>query len=244
MNHIKALPGGQSEPHVFECEDRRLWVLKLPGNPQAFGLGRDMIGLSLATRLGVPVFEFSLIEVDDRALGTMDHRPAWARAGVALGTLWIEHAVNVAFPGQLAGIGNQSDLGSLVVLDLWVETLDRQRPDGVWNLLIRSDIKGTPFVAIDFGFSLQPSGPGEIQSPLIPSGYPAAIRSLASRDAVAAALHRLANLADQELVGSIAAVPEAWLNIEQRRAILEVLRTRRLLLLGSTPEEIVEVRMT
>jgi aminoglycoside phosphotransferase (APT) family kinase protein len=73
------LPGGQSEPRVVGCDHGESWVLKLPGNPQASAMGRDFLGLRRAYRLGTPVPDATVAEVDEDALATMaSTRPLWA----------------------------------------------------------------------------------------------------------------------------------------------------------------------
>jgi len=66
------LSGGETQPQVFECDDDRDWVLKLPGNPHLnAGLVADWVGTALATLAGVSTLEADFVEVSAAALSTV-----------------------------------------------------------------------------------------------------------------------------------------------------------------------------
>lgn len=223
INHIRFLGGGQSEPHLFTCDDERVWVLKLPGNPQASVLGHDLVGLRLAALLQVPAVHGEVVEVDAAALASMRIRPPWAVPGLALGTLYVENTM----PFHAGAALQTSEVfGRLVVLDTWLETLDRRRPDGAWNLLVRSDRTQPQLLALDFGFSLQ-VGPGSAAASLLPTNYPNELIAAASHESLKSCVAELAALSDDDVRAVIESVPPEWLSPEQRSGMLDFLITRR-----------------
>ena len=157
LNWRRAMGGGETKPQVFECDDGNDWVLKLPGNPHlgAAGLCADWIGTALAAECGVPVLECALVEVTPTALATMpDDNVAtpWAAPGTAFGSRFLAEAVSVL------GLQGTPDLGlisRIVVVDTWLDVLDRKKPHGgLWNLLVDTNTPSSSLRVIDFGLSL------------------------------------------------------------------------------------------
>src|SRR3989304_6709326 len=155
-NHLHELSGGQSAPQVFQCDDDDYWVLKLLGNP----LGRsvlvaDWVGALLAHNLKVPTPRVEVVNVSDAALATApSHIQRWARPGPAFGSKWLQQAKTVSGIVELEGVENAPVFGRLHVLDVWIEVLDRRKPDLTWNMLIDTSTSRGAFVAVEFGMSL------------------------------------------------------------------------------------------
>lgn len=224
-NHLGVLGGGQSEPHLFADENGEVWVVKLPGNPFESQLGTDYLGLQLAPFLGVPVPESRPITVDEESLATMQARPSWAREGLGLATRYFRGVENVT-PMALAD-GHET-LSRLIVLDAWLETLDRKRPDGQWNLL-RLTGPDVRYLAIDFGMSMQHRallGSIATANPL-PPGYPEELIAAADLRGVQTAMFELAAISDEVIQTTIESVPSAMMNPSDQRGILEFLVQRR-----------------
>jgi hypothetical protein len=229
INHLGFLGGGQSEPHLFSCDDDRVWVLKLPGNPQAVQLGQDFLGLCVAELMGVHVPESSVVEVDISAISTMSSPPAWLRPGLALGTVYVQ-ATGAFAAGGNAIAADLPQVALLIVLDSWIETLDRRRPDGAWNLLVRTDTHPTELLVLDFGFALNARyalGPSSI----IPEAYPLELTAAVSSNQVAMAIEAAGALEEASVASCVYAVPEEWMDSEAKERTLAFLleRLRRIM---------------
>jgi len=91
-------------------------------------LAADLIGTQLANWLGLPTFEWAIVQVTD-----LDEirflRDGIAQPGPAfitreqLGKVWD------GTEGRLKTLNNQQDIGKLVLFDTWTRNCDRFRPD-------------------------------------------------------------------------------------------------------------------
>ena len=125
--------------------------------------------------------------------------------------------------------GDADFLGSLYALDTWLEVLDRQKPDGKWNLLLNTE-DGNLFV-IDFGKALAPClqqtlvlGPDEV---VPPACYSPNVRAKASKAAAVATCDIIERIEEQELTEIAASVPAAWIESAKRGELAAFLRTRQ-----------------
>lgn len=210
---------------MFDDENGNRWVVKLPGNPFESQLGNDYLGLQLAPLLRVPVPESHPIVIDEACLATMDVQPAWVHPGLGLATRYFLEVETVT-PVSLSE-GDES-LSRLVVLDCWLETLDRRRPDGQWNLLRRLDAEGG-YLAIDFGMSMQRNvilgAAGSDRC--LPPGYPAELLRAAGLHIVQSTIAELTAISDAHIRSKVTAVPSSMMNPQHQQAILEFLVQRK-----------------
>lgn len=233
INFLRELGGGVSRPCVFECSDGQERVLKFQDRAPTAALASDWIGALLATELGVRTPAPCLVHLDHEAIATMGPQAARdAHPGYAFGSAYLPSAQNVFGIGSITSCRNYSELlGSLTVLDTWIGTQDRLRPDKAWNLLMETD-QGPwrQLVAIDFGMAF----PGPLiplvglsdHLPLTPI-CPQVVRHLVDRQAVAETLDRAEGMNDAEIIKAVATTPDAWLSSEQRGRVIGFLRARR-----------------
>lgn len=222
---MRLLGGGQSEPHLFTCDDGQSWVLKLPNNPQGSQLGTDYLGSLLARQFQLPVPEPAVVDVDQAALDSMDAVPLWAVPGLALGSLYLRSAAGFS-PNAAALAADPEFAARLLVFDSWIETLDRRRPDGAWNLLLRTDSIGPPIVVLDFGFALN-VGVTLGHASILPASYPVEIVHATTAEEVAKAIEELEWLDDGDIASAIERVPSEWMNSFSKRSTLSFLLQRR-----------------
>jgi hypothetical protein len=114
---------------VFVTTDAGNGYLKAMGNrggPHL--LASDWVATQLAEWLGLPTFEYALIEVTD-----IDEIPLGANKHAAPGPAFItkEMSGNVWGGGEesLKRLINPEDIGKLVVFDTWTRNCDRHPPD-------------------------------------------------------------------------------------------------------------------
>ncbi len=94
-------------------------------------LAVDWVGHCLAAQLDVPIVEPSLVSVPQEALDTApDSVRQWAKPGVAFGTKFLRLATTIAGLDQLTPCRNVGLLGSLHVVDVWMDILDRKKAEG------------------------------------------------------------------------------------------------------------------
>ncbi len=234
LNHRRELRGGDSKPQVFECSDARDWVLKLLGNPLGpTSLVADWVGTAIGRLIAVPVPECSIATVSKEAIETAPEGvQEWALPGPALATEYVTQSSNVSGVTALFTCNNLSELGSLVVLDTWIETLDRRKPDGSWNLLIDCSGSGTRVLVIDQGFSL--TEPLRSRGALPLGSAPEQLRCPTDleplvdwRNAVDSVSLMMA-ITVNELRAVVASIPNEWLSAQQQRGdIVDYLSQRR-----------------
>ncbi len=90
-------------------------------------LAKDLIGTQLAAWLGLPTFEYALIEV------TADDEIQFKNGAVQPGPAFITREQSGMTwggdPADLKTLVNPADLGKLVLFDTWTRNCDRFRPD-------------------------------------------------------------------------------------------------------------------
>ncbi len=196
-------------------------------------MASDWIGALLATELGVRSPAPRLVHLDQSAISTMQPRAAAnARPGYAFGAAYLPSAQNITGIRGITTCENHSDvLGRLAVLDTWIGTEDRLRPDGVWNLLSETDQGSLPqLVAIDFGMAFAGA--------LVPlvgfSGHfptelvcPREARPLIDPHAATESLTRAKGMTEAEIITLVETTPETWLTADQRGRVIRFLLGRR-----------------
>ena len=121
-------------------------------------LAADWIGSLLAHRLEIPCPAVEIANLSAAALATAP--PAvreWGKPGPAFASQELVASKAIDSDHELVNIarrdgGAAATLGSLYALDIWLEVLDRQKPDGSWNLL--RDLSADSLCVIDFGKGL------------------------------------------------------------------------------------------
>ena len=222
-----------SRPCVFECSDGRERVLKFRDRATYSALASDWIGSLLATDLGVRTPAPSLVKMDGEAISTMGKEAAAdVKPGYAFGSAYLPHAQNIVGVRGITSCANHADvLGRLAVLDSWIGTGDRLRPDGVWNLLKETDQGSQPqLVAIDFGMAFPGTlvplvgVPSHLQAELV---CPREVRLLLAPSGMTDSLGRALGMTEVELITLVGTTPETWLTAGQRGRVIRFLLGRR-----------------
>jgi hypothetical protein len=125
---VKSFPTGTAVVRVDT--DQGEGYLKALGNPEGpHVLACELVGTIMADRLGLPTFDFSLIEVqedDEIPLANGNH----AQSGPAFITRAVDGFTWGGDDAQLAAISNLATITGLVVLDTWILNCDRYAPNG------------------------------------------------------------------------------------------------------------------
>lgn len=233
-NHLRDIGTGDTRPQVFSCQNGitlERWVLKLMNGAVA-ELAADWIGSLLPHRLGIPCPAVNIVRVPAEALLTAppDVRNR-AKPGPAFASREMVSTKAIDSERELVDIarrdsGAAADLGSLYALDTWIEVLDRQKPDGSWNLL-RDNESGGLYV-IDFGKGLTScihvmlgGEPSSITPP-----YPESIRLVADGRAARATCNVIETISESELNAIVSSVPSLWLGEQARTRIVKFLISR------------------
>jgi hypothetical protein len=120
-------------------------------------------------------------------------------------------------------------LGRLVVLDTWIEVLDRQRADGSWNLLVDQSSGQTHFVVIDQGLSLSEPllGALAIGTP-VEIRCPQPLLPYVDWDEALAAVEIMLTTPREDLYALLQSIPNQWgINDGERHKVVDYLESRR-----------------
>lgn len=164
-----------------------------------------------------------------------------ARPGFAFGTAFLPAAQNVVGVRGITACSNHAELlGRLAVLDTWIGTQDRQRPDGAWNLLSELDDGPQPkLVAIDFGMAFTDAlFPlfGTHDHPTTKLVWPGEVKPLADLEAVSETVAQVENMTDADIIKQVETIPGAWLSAEERGHVIGSLFARRQEIAGAMTE--------
>jgi hypothetical protein len=120
INHVNSGAGT-----LIVGTDAGLAYLKALGNPDGpHALAKDLLGTHLASMLGLPTFDYAVIEVTD-----LDELPFFkggnAEPGPAFVTRGEEGSVWDGSKRLLEKIDNSDVISGLVVVDTWLRNTDR-----------------------------------------------------------------------------------------------------------------------
>ncbi len=227
MNHLRSLSGGQTLPQLFQCDDGQAWVLKLVGNHMGQRtLAVDWVGHCVAALLNVPIVEPSIVLVAQEALDTApDDVRAWARPGAAFGTRFLRMATPIAGLNQLTPCRNLGLLGRLHVVDVWMDVLDRRKPEG-WNLLVETNTPTGDLRVIDFGLGLSPILGLLAQDDCL-DRFPRDLTLWEDRIELQDALSKCISIKLSEIETIVDSVPSEWLTVAERARMVELLNSRQ-----------------
>lgn len=232
---VKSLDSGAGTVIVQTNAGRS--YLKAIGNPGGEQiLACEWIGTQLASWLGLPTFDFSLIAL------TKDDEIPFYRGGLALPgpafvTLWQRGQAWGGNKRQLKKICNPDDLTRLVVFDTWTRNCDRHSPDGRRvnrdNVFLSELAPQGQFrlVAMDHthcftcGGDLTPrlAQIGIIKDPLVYGLFPE-FRDFLDRNVLRRALRRLATLRRRDAQVIVDSIPREWdVGQSARAALVEFL---------------------
>lgn len=236
LNDWSREEGGVSQPQLFLASPPGggptvACVTKLVDNPQRGPrtLISEWIGGGLAHLLGVPHPRLHLVEVPAALLAALDLRyEGGARmvAGLGLATQYVRGSC-LAWPAGLARLENPQALCGIVVLDLWMNNLDRRQ----LRLLPRPGRQdGARVFAVDQGSCIAggrwtPARLGRVPPPILGADA----RELLERGGEPAVglrpyLRRLRQVTRTDVAAAVHSIPPEWgLSTEDAGALVELL---------------------
>lgn len=220
--------------------------LKAMGNPEGpHALARELVGTLLAKRMGLPVFDFAIIDV------TEDDEVPFAKGGKASpGPAFIcRQEVGATLGGGngayiLQRLDNPGDIARLIVFDTWIMNCDRHHPPerGGWQpnrdnvFASREDASEGHFVlkAIDHTHCLtfgKDIGPGaaeiEYRQKVGVFGLFPEFRPLLQRADLQRAVNELGTVTRLEVESIIDEIPPQWeVNRASRSALVDLIMLR------------------
>jgi len=221
--------------------DAGIGYLKALGNPDGpHALVKEFLGTHLAATLGLPTFDYALIEISD-----LDELPFF-RSGVAEpGPAFITRAEKGQTWGEdkrmLEKIDNPRAISGLVVADTWLRNSDRYYPPSkrvnLDNVFFSSE-SSTTLVSLrvmDFSHCIQYGG--ELTERVLRSidnikddniyGLFPEFRSRISRQSIQEFAGKLEGLPHSEFEDAVALLPKKWyLDHSLRLALIDFLRRR------------------
>ncbi|WP_174733257.1 HipA family kinase [Mesobacillus harenae] len=136
VKYMGALKRGETKPHLFECEDGNLYVVKLMSNPVGkMILVHEHIANGLAKYLGLPVAEGKVIYLSrDLIDRTPEIQKFNMEPGPHFGCLYYKNAVRPTTEKRIIKCQNLHQMAGVIVFDHWVR--NRDRCSNYFNLII------------------------------------------------------------------------------------------------------------
>lgn len=230
-NHLTDLGAGLSRPQVYECSDQVERAVKIRGLASRDALASEWIGAMLAVELEILTPAPQIVDVPKTAIEQLpEDLRMKAVPGLAFGNTYIRSAMTVHGVDSLLRCPNHAALlSALMVLDVWIETADRMRPDFGRNLLI--DVEDAPrLMAIDFGMAFAPALYtllGDPQPDQFAITLPPEVKLLVDPSLARVALGAVETLTEAAIVTLVSTTPHEWLDDSRRGGVIAYLLRRR-----------------
>ncbi|WP_027268929.1 HipA family kinase [Leptolyngbya sp. PCC 6406] len=210
----------KAQPVLLNCADGGQYMVK--GRQAGRQIINDQVVARLGTLLGAPVGEPKLIDVPS-ALIEIEPNLSHLQPGIAHGTRFIPDCMDQPELIATSQPENRSRLARLAVLYAWVVP-------GDWQFLFSKSPPRLVY-SVDHGHFF-PGGPEwtvrdlqQAAPPYLPSCF--SVCALTPEDWVEALL-ALSQIPEEEIVHTVAAIPEEWgLTIEERVVLVQYLLYRR-----------------
>ncbi|MFP4977541.1 HipA family kinase [Paenibacillus sp. CN-4] len=137
VNYVKPL-SGWSTPHLMECSDGNLYVVKLTSNPQGIRvLVNEMICFRLAKRLNLPVPDGQVVYIDESLRSRSLSLGIDLGRGPHYGSRYVPDSTNFPTDEELGSCHNIAQAADIIAFDHWLDNNDRHlwREDGQ-NILV------------------------------------------------------------------------------------------------------------
>lgn len=128
-NVIKFIGTGITIPHLVTCSDKKVYVVKFPGNPETERvLVNEYVCYRLAKLLILPIIDASVAYVDKDVFSKfqVDGRVK-PKEGYAFASLYVKTANNLNTPELLTLAKNKVDAIKILIFDLLVANTDRHQ---------------------------------------------------------------------------------------------------------------------
>ncbi|MHA6531999.1 HipA family kinase [Paenibacillus sp. BAC0078] len=121
---------GWSVPHLMECSDGNLYVVKLSSNPQGVrALANEMISCWIAKRLNLPVPDSQVIYIHETVRNHCLNFGYDLGLGPHFGSRYVPDCTNHPTDAELAGCINITQAADIIAFDYWLDNNDRY----LWN---------------------------------------------------------------------------------------------------------------
>lgn len=129
---------GWSAPHLMQCSDGNLYVVKLSSNPQGIrALANEMICCWLARRLNLPVPDGQVIYIHDSLRIQYLNLGYNLGYGPHFGSRYIPDSTSHPADHELASCFNIFQAADMIAFDYWMDNNDRYLwRDSVQNILV------------------------------------------------------------------------------------------------------------
>jgi hypothetical protein len=163
LEHVRRMRGG-SQSHLMRCSDKQYYVVKFKNNPQGIRiLANELLASTLASKLGLPVPETAIVDVDARLIRyteklviQLEHGSVPCRSGLCFGSRYpcdpvsdsncLPPAIDFMPTNLLHEVSNMRDFVGMLVFDKWTgNTDDRQ------SVFLRQDPSSYKAWMIDHG---------------------------------------------------------------------------------------------
>jgi len=144
LEHVRRMRGG-TQSHLMRCSDKQYYVVKFKNNPQGIRiLANELLASILASKLGLPVAETAIVDVDARLIRytqelviQLENSRVPCRSGLCFGSRYprgpvsdascLPPAVDLMPTDLLYKVSNITDFVGMLVFDKWTgNTDDRQ----------------------------------------------------------------------------------------------------------------------
>ena len=144
LEHVRRMRGG-TQSHLMRCSDKQYYVVKFKNNPQGIRiLANELLASILASKLGLPVAETAIVDVDAQLIRhteelviQLEHGRVPCRSGLCFGSRYpcdpvsdsscLPPAVDLMPTDLLYKVSNITDFVGMLVFDKWTgNTDDRQ----------------------------------------------------------------------------------------------------------------------
>ena len=235
---------------LVETDAGRAYI-KAKGNPGGpYVLACEYVGTRLATLLGLPTFDYALIQVDE-----IDELPFAKGKGFAEpGTAFATRSETGTTWGQdkrlLGKLANVDDVSRLVVFDTWIRNPDRYGPKGsrvnLDNVFFSSETEGfevelrimdhTHCITNGRDLTIRVKHIGIIKDEQVYGLFPD-FKPLLDRDIVRATAEQLAKVDADEVGEIVDSIPKDWSVSQPARDALRDFIFRRAKYVAETIEE-------
>jgi hypothetical protein len=211
--------------------DEQPWVVKFPNNPNGLrNLPNELIAGRLGRRLGVRIPKVDIVGVGQELIDAQGLRfrnaGAVPKGGLCFGSQTVPGIDAISLLGAAAPASFiQQDLASIAVFQTWTA-------DGDGQAIFRPESQGMAVYSIDHGhFFGSPNWDISIADRRDPVSYTLHLRYFVPpiRDLrfYEHALGHLERLTIEDMAGEMRDVPEEWLGLQERAALITFLRNRQ-----------------
>lgn len=226
---------GVSKPQLIRFSDGNAYAVKFQNNPQATrALVNEYIAARLAEELSLPVPPVRVVSVSHKFIKrNLLLRQQGFEPGVQFASLYIKKSSTLKHfptPPEKHKIVNRRRLAGMVVFDLWLNNLDRQRK----NLLLKSSPLGYKVMLIDHGncfpgaFKWSTKTLKRNKNPRLTQPVHSWAAAMLSRRHFTKYVQKIQDLPAEKIEEIIDSVPDEWnVSKEEKKQLYKFLKKRK-----------------